>query len=490
MSGERLTDMPARLNLTIFAAMVLALLTVLISPANAYRGAGGVYLPTDAPRWTSSPNFPIITVRTKPLSPKDQAFIAMVCGHIETQAKKRGLPPGYVAKLIWIESRFNPYAISHAAAQGIAQFIPSTAKLWGLKDPFDPPQAIRASAQLLSDLKRDSGNLGLAAAGYNAGAGRVNRWRKGDSFLPQETKNYVRAITGYHAREWKRKPYPKPTFKLGKNKTFQEACQSLPMNLGLPQTRYAKGHYNKAIRHFNAGDYDQAITRYSTAVMLWPKYAKAHYNRAIAYYKNGDFDLAIADYTKTIKLKSKHASAYNNRGLVYRKKGEHALAIADFTKAIKFNPRYSKAHYNRAIAYHKKGKLTKAIADYSRAIKIYPKYAAAYNNRAIAYQKSKKYNLAIAGYNQVIKLNPKHAQAYYNRGAAFRKKGNLKKAISDYGLAIKLNPKRASAFGRRGLTYAKLGQRDKAIADFRQAIKLRPGNKIGLAGLKRLGAKP
>lgn len=432
----------------------------------------------------------IESVKASKKSMEEKAFIAEVCRLLEREAKKRKLPPAFFARLIWLESRFNPNAISHKGAEGIAQFIPRTARIRGLKDAFDTASAISASAHFLSDLRHDSGNLGLAAASYNAGLKRVKRWQNGTSFLPQETKNYVRFITGYPARDWTRKKTPKPTFKVGRSKDFQQGCQSLPISLGLPQTRYAKGHYNKGIVHFNKEDYGRAIMRYTTAITLLPNYFKAHYNRAIAYYKNKDFDRAIADYGEAIRLKKRYAAAYNNRGVVYRKKRNYSKAIVDFNKAIQLNSRYAKAYYNRAIAFYKKRDFKRAITDYTRAIKIYPKYAAAHNNRAVAYHKTKRFNLAIADYNKVIKFNPQYALAYLNRGVAHRKKGNFKRAIADYNLAIELNPNRASAFGRRAAAYIKLGEHTKAIADFRQALKLHPGDKRALSGLKRLGVKP
>jgi len=429
-------------------------------------------------------------VKASKKTPEEKIFIAKVCQLLESEAVKWKLPPGFFARLIWLESRFNPNAVSYKGAAGIAQFIPSTAKIRELKDPFEYESAIRASASFLSDLRDESGNLGLAAASYNAGSGRVERWRRGRSFLPLETKNYVRYITGFKAREWKKSKTPKPTFILKKDKSFQGACQDLPISLGLPQTRYAKAHYNRGIYHYINGRYGLAITRYSTAVMLWPKYFKAYYNRAITYYKNREYDRAIADYDQAIKLKKKYSAAYNNRGVVFRKIRKFDKAIADFNRAIKLNSRYSKAYYNRAIAYYKKGKFKRAIADYSKAIKIYPKYAAAHNNRAVAYHRIDKFNLAIADYSEVIRFKPKYAPAYLNRGVAYRKKGKFRLALADYSAAIKLNPKRSSAFGRRGSTYIKLGEPTKAIADFRKAIALNPNNRRALAGLKHLGMKP
>ena len=74
--------------------------------------------------------------------------------------------------------------------------MPGTAKMRGLADPFDIEQAIPASATYLGELKRGFGNLGLAAAAYNAGETRVSRWLSSGGFLPLETEDYVLDIMG------------------------------------------------------------------------------------------------------------------------------------------------------------------------------------------------------------------------------------------------------------------------------------------------------
>jgi hypothetical protein len=78
-----------------------------------------------------------------------------------------------LAAQLMAESNFNPYAVSSAGAQGIAQFIPSTAAAYGLDNPFDPEAAIDAQAHLMSDLIRQLGSPTLALAGYNAGPAPV-----------------------------------------------------------------------------------------------------------------------------------------------------------------------------------------------------------------------------------------------------------------------------------------------------------------------------
>lgn len=97
-----------------------------------------------------------------------------------------------LAAQLMAESNFNPFAVSPAGAQGIAQFIPSTAAAYGLDDPFDPVAAIEAQAHLMSDLIRQLGSPELALAGYNAGPGAVEGCRCVPPY--PETRAYVSRI--------------------------------------------------------------------------------------------------------------------------------------------------------------------------------------------------------------------------------------------------------------------------------------------------------
>jgi hypothetical protein len=135
--------------------------------------------------------------------PETDNALATLCGIVEASAKAEGLPADFFTKLIWRESSFRPNAVSPAGAQGVAQFMPGTASERGLIDPFDPASAIPASAKFLGELKRRFGNLGLAAAAYNAGETAVANWLDNKGSLPFETQDYVLAITGHDAEEWR-----------------------------------------------------------------------------------------------------------------------------------------------------------------------------------------------------------------------------------------------------------------------------------------------
>jgi len=125
-----------------------------------------------------------------------------ICQTLQSAAHLNDLPLEFLTRLIWQESRFNAHAISPAGAQGIAQFMPGTAAWIGLASSFDVSDAITKSAELLRSLKSQFGNLGLAAAAYNAGPKRVADWLAGQRGLPRETQAYVLIVTGHAAQEW------------------------------------------------------------------------------------------------------------------------------------------------------------------------------------------------------------------------------------------------------------------------------------------------
>jgi hypothetical protein len=138
-----------------------------------------------------------------------------VCLLIESAARARDLPVEFFARVIWQESRFQadrvgPLTRSGQRAQGIAQFMPATASERRLLDPFDPVQALPKAAEFLGELRGQFGNLGLAAAAYNAGPQRVRDWMAGKRTLPAETRNYVAAVTGISVDDWIKSPDRKP----------------------------------------------------------------------------------------------------------------------------------------------------------------------------------------------------------------------------------------------------------------------------------------
>lgn len=184
----------------------------LIEPSLSDRDAPGAInavIKTIVDHATALPQMPLHVLEyalppAEILGPPSEVAIEVVCRALTEAADANGLPVGFFARLIWTESRFRQRVVSPVGAQGVAQFMPATAVEYGLADPFDPVQALPASARFLRKLRDQFGNLGLAAAAYNAGGGRVQDWLARRKTLPTETQNYVRAVTGHDAETWTR----------------------------------------------------------------------------------------------------------------------------------------------------------------------------------------------------------------------------------------------------------------------------------------------
>lgn len=112
---------------------------------------------------------------------------------IASAAREFGVEEAVVRAIIHAESAFNPTALSRAGAQGLMQLMPPTARRFGVSDSYDAGQNIRGGVQYLSWLlRRFNGNLTLAAAGYNAGEGAVDR--HGGVPPYKETQYYVQRV--------------------------------------------------------------------------------------------------------------------------------------------------------------------------------------------------------------------------------------------------------------------------------------------------------
>jgi soluble lytic murein transglycosylase-like protein len=242
--------------MTLLAARIAALLLVLAAPAAgdpvptvAAPPAASAERTAAAERTAgaaaAAPMFPVAVATPRPAVRPDAeeapsctgdgrvcirpgSYLGDVCRAIEGAAAAAALDPGFFARLLWRESLFDANAVSPAGAQGIAQFMPGTAALRGLEDAFNPAEAIVASATYLAELEARFGNLGLAAAAYNAGEGGASRYLSGSSGLPGETRAYVLAITGWPARAWREAveggEVPAPDLSLDPERPFHEAC--------------------------------------------------------------------------------------------------------------------------------------------------------------------------------------------------------------------------------------------------------------------------
>src|SRR5690242_1640798 len=115
--------------------------------------------------------------------------------------EREGVDPRFIHAVIWQESKYDVNARSHAGAQGLMQLMPATAKRFGCEDPNDAESNIEAGTKYLGWLlKRFSGNVELALAGYNAGEGAVDKYNGIPPY--NETRNYVKIISQRYGKTY------------------------------------------------------------------------------------------------------------------------------------------------------------------------------------------------------------------------------------------------------------------------------------------------
>jgi hypothetical protein len=189
---------------------------------------------------SASPDIDTSEIASATIEPSDnrgaEVSLDDLCQALFTSAQANDIPVQFFANLIWQESRLKPDDVSKKGAMGIAQFMPEVAAEKGLDDPFDPLQALPASARLLRQLRLEFGNLGFVAAAYNAGPNRVAKWLERHVSLPRETRNYVVRVTGLSVDAWRTMPVSNDAL------TFVQhlPCRSMPAFANVEQEQQAQ----------------------------------------------------------------------------------------------------------------------------------------------------------------------------------------------------------------------------------------------------------
>lgn len=134
---------------------------------------------------------------------------------IAAAGRRTGIDPGFLAAMVYVESRFDPEAVSASGAVGLMQLMPGTAREVAAKHRVrfsdtalrDPATNLLLGALYFKDLSRHFRDTDLAMAAYNAGPRSVREWLADSadtdvaaSFNVAETRRYVVAVNGTYGR--------------------------------------------------------------------------------------------------------------------------------------------------------------------------------------------------------------------------------------------------------------------------------------------------
>jgi len=252
----------------------------------------------------------------KVLLPNDETFSEM----INAAAQVNGVDPYLIKAVIKVESDFDPGVVSSKGAQGLMQLIPSTAKLVGCRNAFDPADNIRGGARYLRMmLDRFNNNLDFALAGYNAGPGRVEQHRG----IPpiRETRNYVNKVNHYYAHY---------RGNAGTSARVQPVMKTVK---AMPVVHTALSHkLNEAYSVYLENNVEGAIRAYQDILNVYPKNTQALYNLACLLDMERRYDEAIDAFNAALKQDPFLDKAIYNLAIIYERLGQHRSAISSWRK--------------------------------------------------------------------------------------------------------------------------------------------------------------
>ena len=168
--------------------------------------------------------------------------------------------------------------------------------------------------------------------------------------------------------------------------------------------------------------------------------------------EEGDWDRAVTAFTSYIELRPDDPLAYDRRGIACGRAERYDEAMADFSRAIELEPAFAGAYNNRGLSYYRQGRFDEAIADYDTAIELSPGVAVFYNNRGLAHRWKNDLYVAISDYDRAIELDPTLPEVHNNRGEAYVELGEDEKAAADFEHELSLNPGDILAYANRVAT--------------------------------------
>jgi soluble lytic murein transglycosylase-like protein len=251
------------------------------------------------------------------LLPNDEVYSE----YINEAAAKYSLDPFLIKSVIKVESDFDPYAKSSKGAQGLMQLIPSTARLVGCSNSYDPRENILGgSAYLRMMLKRFSGKVDLALAAYNAGPGNVDKY---DGVPPfRETKNYLKKVKHYYRQYASSSGNKSKKLRMKKQRVMPALHTDLSNRL------------NQAYEKFRQNDLEGAMEKYRDVLNIYPRNTQALYNLACLLDMDQCYEEAIEVYQAALKQDPYLDKALYNLAVIYERFGMTTEAIENWQKYI------------------------------------------------------------------------------------------------------------------------------------------------------------
>jgi protein O-GlcNAc transferase len=239
-------------------------------------------------------------------------------------------------------------------------------------------------------------------------------------------------------------------------------------------------HLQQALRHHQAGEFEQAENLYRQILAADPKQVDALHLLGVLAHQVGNNEAAVELISQAVQFNGAQPIFHNNFAAAYRALGKLPEAQASYERAIRLNPRYVDAHSNLATVLHARGLLDEAARACRQALQVDPNFAEAHNNLGNVLRDRGETEQAEQSYRAAIRARPNFALAHNNLGSLALDRGRLDEATACFKTALQFDPHCAEAYGNLGLACLTEGRPAEAVASFEQSYALVPNDAMRL----------
>lgn len=230
-------------------------------------------------------------------------------------------------------------------------------------------------------------------------------------------------------------------------------------------------------RSLKHAEYDNAVDDFLKALDLQPNYPDLHYYLAIASRKQGDYESASAHLNEALTVNPRYAKAVLEQGVLAYRQGEHDSGLKRVQQALSLDPQLRVDRYDQAVKYHQQGQNDIALMTIE-SIAETESDAVLHARLADDLYRKGMYPQAVEEYEKALSFAPRYADIRCHYGLALSAMGHAREAIAQFEQALEINPKYVEARLHLAVTYRDCDQPTAAEAEFRKVLELDPENII------------
>ena len=237
----------------------------------------------------------------------------------------------------------------------------------------------------------------------------------------------------------------------------------------------------KALQHYNSGDYRQAKEVCKRILKEQPKNAEVLYFLGVVYSHLGDKERAVKYIKESLALHPDNPDGYHLVGMSFQEMGKLDEAEEYYRKTLQYNPGYAEAYNNLANVLKERGQTDEAIRNFKKAIALKPASSILHYNLGVIYQEQRDIENAIQSYKNALQHDPKNKKILLMLGDVLQQKGqiygsreSLQEAERIYYDMVQSQPSDYSAHTNLGKILQDQGRHAEAIACYRKALELNP----------------